>query len=67
MAHSVKHPTLNLGSGHDLTVRGFEPHIGLCTEGGDPAWNSLSSLYSYPTCARSLSLSLSLIKLKNKN
>ena len=25
MAQSVKHPTLDFGSGHDLTVRGMEP------------------------------------------
>ena len=25
----VEHPTLDFGSGHDLTVCGFEPHIRL--------------------------------------
>ena len=30
VAQSVKHPTLNCGSGPDLTVRGIEPHVGLC-------------------------------------
>ena len=26
---SVKHPTLGFSSGHDLTVRGIEPRVGL--------------------------------------
>ena len=29
MAQSVKHPALDFGSGHDLTVRGTEPLIGV--------------------------------------
>ena len=29
MAQSVKHLTLDFGSGHDLTVREFKPHVGL--------------------------------------
>ena len=33
---------LSFGSGHDLTVRGSESHIGLCTDGAKPAWDSLS-------------------------
>ena len=41
-AQSVEHPTLDLGSGHDLTVCGFELHIGLCADGMEPAWDSLS-------------------------
>ena len=48
MAQWVKQATLNLGSDHDLMVHGFEPRVGLCTDGGEPARNSL---------ARSLSLS----------
>ena len=31
MAQSVKRPTLDFGSGHDLAVRGIEPCIRLCT------------------------------------
>ena len=27
VAQSVKYPTLNFGSGHDLTVHEFEPHV----------------------------------------
>ena len=26
MAQSIKHPTLDFGSGHDLTVHEFKPH-----------------------------------------
>ena len=29
MAQSVKRPTLGFGSGHDLAVHGFEPHMDL--------------------------------------
>ena len=29
VAQSVKHPTLDFGLGHDLTVRGFEPRVRL--------------------------------------
>ena len=32
VAQSVKRPTLGFGSGHDLTVREFEPCIGLCAD-----------------------------------
>ena len=42
LAQSVKHPTLDFGSCHDLTVREFEPCIGLCTDSTGPAWDSLS-------------------------
>ena len=41
-AQSFKHPTLDLGSGHDLTVCEIEPHTELCTDGTEPAWDSLS-------------------------
>ena len=33
MAQLVKHLILGFGSGHDLTVRELEPHIGLHTDG----------------------------------
>ena len=36
MAQSVERPTLGFGLGHDLMVRGFEPHGGLYT---DSAWS----------------------------
>ena len=49
VAQSVKHPTLDFGSSHDLTIRKFKPRVGLYTDSVEPAWDSLS-----------LSLSLSL-------
>ena len=56
VAQSAKHPTLDFGSGHDLIVREFEPHIRLCTDGAEPAWDSLSlSLSAPPLLALSLS------------
>ena len=42
MAHSVKHPALGFGSGQDLTVHGIEPHVGLCADSMELAWDSLS-------------------------
>ena len=44
MAQSVKHPTLDIGSGHDLMVRGFEPKVGLCANSKEPGWDFLSPL-----------------------
>ena len=57
VAQSVKRLTLGFGSGYDLVVCGFEPHIGLCADSVEPVWDSLSphSLYPYPTRALSLS------------
>ena len=67
VAQSVKHLTLDFGSGHDLTVHEFEPHI--YADSAKPAWDSLS----LPLCpspahsfARSLSLSLKINKLFRK-
>ena len=56
MIQSVKYPTVDLSSGHDLTVHGIEPHIGLCTDTAEPAWDSLSPSLSAPPL---FSLSLS--------
>ena len=42
VARSVKHPTLDFGSGHDLTAHGFKPCIGLCADSMEPAWDSFS-------------------------
>ena len=42
MVRSVKRLTLALGSGHDPTVGEFEPHIGLCADGVNSAWDSVS-------------------------
>ena len=49
MAQLVKRPTLNFGSGQDLTVPEFQSYVGLCADSVESAWDSLS-----------LSLSLSL-------
>ena len=54
VAQLVEHPTLDFGSGHDLTVREFEPNIRLCAYRTEPAWDSLS-LCPSPARARSLS------------
>ena len=48
MAQSVEHPALGFSSGHDLTVREFEPRIRLCAVSVEPAWDSLPAL-SAPT------------------
>ena len=42
MAQLVKCLTPDLGSGHDLTVCDIKPHVGLCTDSVEPAWDSLS-------------------------
>ena len=47
VAQSVKSPTLDFGSGHDLMVREFEPRIGLGTDSTEPAWVSLSLSLSH--------------------
>ena len=45
MAQSVKSHlrTLDFSSGHDLTVRGFRPHVGLSADSLEPPWDSLSA------------------------
>ena len=57
MAQSVKWPTLDLGSGHELVVPEFKPHISLCAV----VWNLLAilSLTLPHSMVFSLSLSLS--------
>ena len=56
MAQSVKHLTLDFGSGHYLTIREFEPHVRLRA---DSACDSLSPSVSPPRlCALSLSLKI---------
>ena len=42
MAQLVKHWTLDFGSGHDLTIGEFEPHVELCTDSVEPIWDSPS-------------------------
>ena len=67
VGQSVKHPTLDFSSGHDLTVREFKPCIRLYAGGMEPAWDSLSpSICLSPAHSLSLSLSLSLSH-KNKS
>ena len=34
-----KHPTLGFSSDHDLTVSEFKPHIGLCADSAETAWD----------------------------
>ena len=48
VAQSVKCPALDFRSGHDPTVRGFKPHIRLCADSVEPAWDSLSPSLSAP-------------------
>ena len=59
MAPLVARLTLDFSSGRHLTVREFEPRLGLCPDSVEPAWDSLSA----PPL---LSLSLSQNKLINK-
>ena len=66
VAQSIKRPTLDFGSGHDLTVHGTGalPQVGLCTDSAETAWDFLSpSLSALPL----LVLSLKINKLKKKN
>ena len=48
VAQSVKRPTLDFGSGHDLVVHEFEPHVGLWADSVEPAWDALSPSLSAP-------------------
>ena len=48
MAQLVEHSTLDFGSSHALTVRGFEPHIRPHTDSVKPVWYSLSLILSLP-------------------
>ena len=48
MAQWVKHPTLNFGSGHNLTGCEFKPYVGLFTDSAGPAWDSPSLPFSAP-------------------
>ena len=43
----VSVPTLDFGSGHDLKVFEFEPHIQLHTDSVEPAWDPLSLSLSF--------------------
>ena len=59
VAQSVKPLTLDFGSSHDLTVRGFETHVGLCASSTESVWDSLSLPLSMPlpgSCSLSLKI-----------
>ena len=57
VAQMVKCPTLDFGSGHDLTLHEIEPWVWLCTNSTEPAWVFLSlSFCPYPTCSLSLKI-----------
>ena len=43
VAQSVKHPTLDFSSSHDLMVWQFEPYVGLCADSMEPACDLLSA------------------------
>ena len=55
VAQLVKRLTFGFGSGHDMTVREFEPHLGYAGS-AEPAWDSLSLPLSAPP-AHALSFS----------
>ena len=62
IAQSVEHPTLDFGSGHDLSVVGSSPKWGFVLR-VEPAWDSLSLSF----CSSPLfMLVLSQIKKKKK-
>ena len=65
MAQLVKRPTF--GSGHDFTVRGFEPCVRLCADSSEPeaCFGSCVSLSASPLFVLCLSVCLSL-SLKNE-
>ena len=64
VAQSVKH--LTFSSGHDLTVCGFRPHIGLSAVSKEPASDYLSpSLFAPPLLIFSLSLKINLKSKQN--
>ena len=47
MVQSLKHLTLDLGLGHDLTICEIEPLVGLLADSSEPAWDSLSPSLSF--------------------
>jgi len=65
VAQSVKRPTLDFGSGHDLRILGSSPVLGgvVSTLSGESAWDSF--LFPLPLLLPPLALFLSL-SLSNK-
>ena len=49
MTQEVKHPTLDLSSGHDLMVHELEPCVGLSTDSTELAWGSFCPSLSAPS------------------
>ena len=67
VAQSVKCSTLGFGSGCALKGQELKPHIGLCADSADPAWDSLSpSLSLFPVHSISLKINKLKIKFKKK-
>ena len=48
MVRSVKRPTLDFSSGYDPTVREVAPHVGLCADSTEHAWDSLFPSLAFP-------------------
>ena len=69
MAQSVKWwLTLGFGSGHDLTVRGLEPHVRLFADSMEACLRFPPTLpLSLPSPTRAFSVSLKINKLKKIN
>ena len=63
VAQSVKRLTLDFGSGHDLMVHEFEPHVWLCTDSLEPGarFRFCISLTLCPSSTHACALSLSKI------
>ena len=66
VAQLVEHLILDFGSGHDLTVRGFEPQVGVCAHSAELAWDLLSPPISVLLCALFLKTNKINFKTKNK-
>ena len=52
LSGSITCPTLDFGSGHDITVHEFQICIGLHADGVEPAWDSLSLPLPPSVCLR---------------
>ena len=64
MTQSLKHLTLDFGSGDDLMFHEIEPCVGLCADNMDPAWDPLfPTLSAPPPLMHALSLKISKQKL----
>ena len=59
LAQSVKRLILDFSLDHDLMVCELEPHLGLCPESAEPAWDSLSLLCLCPSPTHALSHKIS--------